>query len=142
MPVVGIGVDLVSQRRISALLQKHGARFLSRVLHPAELDLLTERRLDLHCPGDVRRSVPDLRLVEFVSSRWAAKEAVWKVLGKRLDCRSIALLREPSGRPSLHLHGEAQSRFSHRIGGDTMHVSVSHDDGFTCCFVVAERAKG
>jgi holo-[acyl-carrier protein] synthase len=71
MKILGIGVDLVKISRIQQILHKnYHKRFLVKVLHKQELDYfntLTDEDYQ----------------AQFVASRWAAKEATVKALGKR-----------------------------------------------------------
>jgi holo-[acyl-carrier protein] synthase len=116
---LAIGVDLVEIDRVAALVTRYGERFAGRVFTPAE-------RLDC---GDRPESL---------AARWAVKEAVAKALGTGfgpVSFREIELLRECTGRPELHLHGEARALAEAR-GLSSWAVSVSHDGGFAIAFVV------
>jgi holo-[acyl-carrier protein] synthase len=71
MKILGIGIDLVKIDRIEKILEKsYKLRFLTKVLHPKELERfqeITNREYQ----------------AQFVASRWAAKEATVKAMGRR-----------------------------------------------------------
>ena len=63
--IVGLGTDIVEVERIAKMMADHGDHFLDRVFTPGEI---------AHCRGR-KDSAPHY------AGRWAAKEAVMKVLG-------------------------------------------------------------
>ena len=63
--IVANGIDLVETERIRGMLERHGERFLQRVFAVEERQLAPAQ-------GDAAL---------FYAGRWAAKEAVSKVLG-------------------------------------------------------------
>src|SRR3954464_12082737 len=66
MPIVGHGIDIVETARIKRSVDEHGERFLERVYTPAERK---------YCMRNKKR------YFEHLAGRFAAKEAVLKVLG-------------------------------------------------------------
>ena len=89
-----LGIDIIRVERIRAALERFGARFSARVLTAAE-----------------RRYVRDR--AETFAGRWAAKEAVSKVLGlgvRGIGWREIEIERLPTGQPAVRLHGRAAAR--------------------------------
>ncbi|OLC54609.1 MAG: holo-[acyl-carrier-protein] synthase [Chloroflexi bacterium 13_1_40CM_4_68_4] len=104
-----VGVDIIETARIKRVLDKFGDRFLRRVYTDWERAYC--RRNVLHLAG-----------------RWAAKEAVSKVLGlgvHGVGWREIEILRTPLGQPIVKLHGNAERR-RQRLGLGAMTVSISH----------------
>ena len=86
-----LGIDIIKIDRIRATLARFGPRFTARVLTDHE-----------------RRYVRDRP--ETMAGRWAAKEAVSKVLGlgvRGIGWRDIEIERLPTGQPSVRLHGRA-----------------------------------
>ena len=65
MPIIGHGIDLVECDRIADMLRRHGDRFMARVLTNDERD----------------RAAQFKNPVQFVAGRWAAKEAILKMIG-------------------------------------------------------------
>mmetsp|Transcript_10385 Transcript_10385/g.32854 ORF Transcript_10385/g.32854 Transcript_10385/m.32854 type:complete len:175 (-) Transcript_10385:147-671(-) len=78
-----VGTDVVSLPRILGQMQAHGVRPLRKFLSPFELSYACR----LSNVGDLgsiawsELSPTQLRLVEFVGGRWAAKEALFKAAG-------------------------------------------------------------
>src|SRR3569623_3170020 len=65
MPIVGHGIDIVETGRIKKLCEEHTSRFLDRVFTPLE---------QAYCARNPKR------YFEHLSGRFAAKEAVMKVI--------------------------------------------------------------
>ena len=89
-----LGIDIIKVDRIRKSIEKFGSRFSNRVLTPSE-----------------RRYVRDRP--ETFAGRWAAKEAVSKVLGlgvRGIGWKDIEVVRLPTGQPSIQLHGRAADR--------------------------------
>lgn len=111
--IVGIGTDIVEVDRIARMLGDHGDHFLERVFTPAEIE---------HC-NPRRESAPHY------AGRWAAKEAVMKVLGtgftKDVGWTDIEIQVKPSGQPFVILHGSARA-YADSIGVGEILVSISH----------------
>ena len=96
--ILGIGSDLCDARRIAAVLERHGDRFLDRIFTPAER-AKAERRANR---------------VETYAKRFAAKEACAKALGtgfrRGVFWRDMGVVNLPSGRPTMSLTGGALAR--------------------------------
>ncbi len=102
--ILGIGHDLTDIRRIEKMLERHGGRFLARVLTESER-------------ADAARRIPSAQAA-FVAKRFAAKEACVKALGTGLyrqgiGFQEIGVVSEPSGRPTLVLTGGAATYLAH-----------------------------
>ena len=110
VPRSEVGIDIIETARIRGVLERHPARFLSRVYTE------WERR---YCRDNVLH----------LSGRWAAKEAVSKVLGlgvRGVGWREIEITRTPAGQPTVRLHGRAEER-RRAIGlSAPVSVSISH----------------
>jgi holo-[acyl-carrier protein] synthase len=96
--IIGLGSDIVDVRRIKAVLDRHGDRFLDRCFTPIE-----------RAKADRRA-----RRVETYSKRFAAKEACSKALGTGLAegvfWRDMGVVNLPGGRPTMKLTGGALKR--------------------------------
>jgi holo-[acyl-carrier protein] synthase len=114
MPIVGHGIDIVETSRIRRLVEEHGQRFLDRCYTGPEQS---------YCLRNQKRQV------EHLAGRFAAKEAVLKVLGTgwrgNIAWTDIEILPEPSGQPKIRLSGECE-RIARRLGITQWHVSISH----------------
>jgi holo-[acyl-carrier protein] synthase len=89
-----IGVDIVEIERVESAVKRGRERFLRRVYTETELKTCQDR-------------VPSL------ASRFAAKEAVMKVLGTGgigVAWREIEVLTGDDGRPSVKLYGQALNK--------------------------------
>jgi holo-[acyl-carrier protein] synthase len=114
--IVGVGVDVVEVARLGRSLERTPA-LLDRLFTPRE------------------QAVEKL---ESLAARFAAKEAVAKVLGAPgLAWVDAEVVRLENGAPSLVLHGDAHAH-AEGMGIARWHVSLSHDGGFATAFVVAE----
>jgi holo-[acyl-carrier protein] synthase len=115
--IVGIGVDVVDVARFEASLART-PRLLTRLFAESERGLAPQS----------------------LAARWAAKEAVVKAIGStRVRAIDIEVVSGEHGEPRLWLHGGAAVLAEER-GIRTWHVSMTHDAGVACAFVVAERA--
>ena len=120
-----LGIDIIRVDRIRAALERFGPRFSGRVLTPAE-----------------RRYVRDRP--ETFAGRWAAKEAVSKVLGlgvRGIGWREIEIERLPTGQPSVRLHGRAAAR-AEQLGMERIAVSISHEAEYAVAIAFGVRLAG
>jgi len=96
--IIGLGSDICDVRRIKAVLERHGERFLDRIFTPTER-AKAERRANR---------------AETYAKRFAAKEACAKALGTGFRhgvfWRDMGVVNLPSGRPTLALTGGALAR--------------------------------
>ena len=120
-----LGIDIVKVDRIRAAMARFGERFSRRVLTEPE-----------------RRYVRDR--AETFAGRWAAKEAVSKVLGlgvRGIGWRDIEVERLPTGQPSIRLHGRAASR-ADQLGMTRIAVSITHEAEFAVAIAFGVRTAG
>jgi len=114
MSIIGHGIDIVETQRIADLVREHGKQFLDRCFTPGE---------QAYCANNTRR------YIEHLAGRFAAKEAVLKVLGTGwsggISWTDIEVVREPSGQPRVVLSGECQ-RVAEKLGITVWHLSISH----------------
>lgn len=104
-----VGVDLVDIPRLESVIERWGDRFLDRIFTPEE------RRT---CAETARPAV-------HLAARFAAKEAIFKVLGGRgVSWREIDLPRTPGRRAQPTLSGNT----ARLLGDRKLSVSLSHTD--------------
>ncbi len=118
-----LGVDIVRVERIAGVLQRHPTRFESRVLTDAERVYVRARP-------------------ENMAGRWAAKEAVSKVLGlgvRGIGWREIEIERLPTGQPTVRLHGNAALR-AERLDIAAIAVSITHEREYAVAVAFGQRA--
>ena len=115
-----IGVDLVDIDRIVAVLERFPDRFRTRVLTESE---------QRYCG----------RRVERIAGRWAAKEAISKVLGlgvRGVGWREIEILPNRAGAPQVTLHARAARRAAY-LDLEDVTVSISHERRMAVAVAVA-----
>jgi len=81
---------------------------------------------------------------ETFAGRWAAKEAVSKVLGlgvRGIGWKEIEIERLPTGQPSVRLHGRAEAR-SRQLGMVRIAVSISHEADYAVAIAFGVRTAG
>jgi holo-[acyl-carrier protein] synthase len=120
-----LGVDIIKVDRIRSTLERFGARFSERVLTPAERRYVRGRP-------------------ETLAGRWAAKEAVSKVLGlgvRGIGWRDIEVERLPTGQPAVRLHGRAARR-AEQLGMARIALSISHESDYAIAIAFGIRTAG
>src|SRR5205814_5767142 len=81
---------------------------------------------------------------ETLAGRWAAKEAVSKVLGlgvRGIGWREIEVERLPTGQPAVRLHGRAEAR-ARQLGMERIALSISHEADYAVAIAFGIRAAG
>lgn len=115
MSILGHGLDLIECARIASVLDNHGQRFLDRVLTPAE----QERAKQFKNP------------VPFIAGRWAAKEAILKMIGTgwrgKIAWTDMEILPDDLGRPVVTLCGETARRAAD-CGIARVLLSITHTE--------------
>ncbi len=122
---VELGIDIIRVARISQALERFGARFTARILTPSESAYVRGR-------------------AETLAGRWAAKEAVSKVLGlgvRGVGWRDIEIERLPTGQPAVRLHGRAARR-ADQLGMTAVSVSISHESDYAVATAYGTRTAG
>ena len=114
--IVGIGMDIIEVERIEKLAKKN-PRFLKRVFTDEEID---------YCNGKKNK-------YQHLAARFAAKEAFFKALGKKINWADVGVVNLPSGKPELVLKREGPVSF------DRTYVSLSHLRDYACACVVLEK---
>jgi holo-[acyl-carrier protein] synthase len=114
--IIGIGVDIIEVERIQKLVERN-PRFLARVFTDTEIK---------YSEGKKNR-------FQHLAARFAAKEAFFKALGKKIKWTDVGIVNLPSGKPELELKDEKSYAF------DRTHVSLSHIQDYAIAYVVLER---
>eukprot|EP00126_Sphaerothecum_destruens_P005088 Sdes_comp18551_c0_seq1m8635 len=130
MAVVGIGVDIVYIPRIGGLLSRYGQRFLNRIYTPCEI----ENFQALHEKNQVRS-------IQWLASRWAVKEAVYKACyPQKLSWKDISLRKAHPEykKPTLNLQGNLLVTFQ-KLNVSSNCVSISHDFNYCIAYVCLSR---
>jgi holo-[acyl-carrier protein] synthase len=125
--IVGIGTDVVSIERIQGVLDRHGERFVNRVL-------------TVHERPRFERTNARLK-ANHLAKRWAAKEAFSKAIGTGIHApftwHSISVGRDPKGKPLVIPNDDMTSHLQ-MMGVTRAHLSLTDDAGVAMAFVVLE----
>lgn len=124
MEIIAHGIDLVDFPRIEEMVNNHGQRFLDRVFTPAE-----QRYAD-----------SNKNRIEKLAGRFAAKEAVLKLLGTgwrgKIAWTDIEVINSPTGQPQVGITGEVKI-IAGRMGIKQISVSITHTANFAIASAVA-----
>jgi holo-[acyl-carrier protein] synthase len=109
----GLGTDIVEISRIREMLERHGSHFVDRCFTRGEIEYATKHR------------DPTLRY----AGRWAAKEAVVKVLGtgfvQGITFHDVEVVSLHTGQPTVRLSGRA-AEIAAEQGIVQILLSISH----------------
>ena len=123
MSVVAHGIDLVECDRIAELLQKHRQRFLKRILTPSERERAEQYK----------------KSVSFIAGRWAAKEAILKMIGTgwrgKIAWTDMEILPNELGEPRVSLSGET-ARIAEELGIKRVMLSITHTDHYAAASAI------
>ena len=124
MKIIAHGIDLVDFGRIESMIERHGGRFLDRVFtaqEQSDAEKITNR-------------------VEKLAGRFAAKEAVLKLLGTgwrgKIAWTDIEVTNSSLGQPTVKLAGEVK-RIAAKAGVEQITLSITHTANFAIASAVA-----
>jgi len=127
--IYGIGTDICDVRRMRQAYARRGERFALKVLGPHEIEVFRQRLAKVESRG-----------ISYLATRFSAKEAFSKAIGMGMRMpmtwRDCEVVKAPSGKPEIRLHGALAQWFESR--GLRAHVSVSDETDFAASFVVVE----
>jgi holo-[acyl-carrier protein] synthase len=116
--IVGIGIDIVEIKRIKEIIERQ-PKFVDRILSDEEKKRFYQ--------------LSEMRKVEFLAGRFAAKEAYAKAvgtgIGKELSFTDIQIHNDERGKPFI-LPAMPNQR---------IHLSISHSDQYAVGQVIIER---
>ena len=124
--IIGVGIDNVQSIRMKEMLLKWADRVENRVFDEAELEYSKSKgETHLH-----------------LAARFAAKEALFKALGKGLSegmtWTDVLVQNDETGKPHLVLRRKAKE-IADKMGVATIHVSLSHTDECAIAVVILEK---
>ena len=124
--ILGIGIDIVDNRRISKSLIKFGSKFKERCFSKNEIE----------------RSENQKNKINSYSKKFAAKEACSKALGigfsKGIYWKDIELLNNDHGKPIIKLHNKALKLIK-KITKNTNYkidISISDEKNYSIANVI------
>ena len=125
MNILGIGTDIIECLRIAQMIERHGELFIRRVYTEHEIGYCSTKKAS----------------TQHYAGRWAAKEAVLKVLGtgwkKGISWRDVEVRNKPSGAPTITLYAGARD-VAEQLGIQKLHISISHCRSHATAYSVAE----
>lgn len=126
--IIGIGTDIVEIERIREMIERHGDHFLNRCFTPNEIEYAKRHR-----DSAVR-----------FAGRWAAKEAVVKVLGtgfvQGITFHDVEVISLHTGQPTVQLSGEAL-RISRQLEIVDIKLTISHAREYATATAIGVSGK-
>ena len=124
MGIIAHGIDLVDFPRIEDMVKRHGKRFMDRVFTAVEQAYAKANRNE----------------IEKLAGRFAAKEAVLKLLGTgwrgKIAWTDIEVVNTSTGQPEVELSGEVK-KIADDLGITQISVSITHTANFAIASAVA-----
>jgi holo-[acyl-carrier protein] synthase len=128
MKIIAHGIDLVDCPRIEEMIKRHDQRFIDRVFTAAE-----------QAYADSNKDK-----VEKLSGRFAAKEAIMKLMGTgwrgKIAWTDIEVVNNAAGQPEVALYGEVK-KIADGLGIKHISVSITHTANFAIASAVALAEK-
>jgi len=124
MEIIAHGIDLVDCPRIEGMVKRHGERFINRVFTTTEQAYAEANK----------------NKIEKLAGRFAAKEAVLKLLGTgwrgKIAWTDIEIINNSLGQPEVTLDGEVK-KIADELGIKHISVSITHTANFAIASAVA-----
>jgi len=124
MEIVAHGIDLVDCPRIEEMVNRHGERFIDRVFTAEERAYAEANK----------------NMIEKLAGRFAAKEAVLKLVGTgwrgKIAWTDIEIINNKAGRPEVMLDGEVR-KIAEALGIRHISISITHTANFAIASAVA-----
>ncbi|MBA57778.1 MAG: holo-ACP synthase [Gammaproteobacteria bacterium] len=126
--IVSVGADIVKVKRIKEVLFRRAERFKKKILSKEEL-----------------QEMPESREIEYVAKRFAAKEAISKVLGTGIAfgvkfTDIIIRSDKKSGAPRVVLEGEAKKKAA-SLGIQRILISISDEKEYALAFAIGVASR-
>ena len=127
MKILGIGVDLIKNKRISHLIKKHN--FVKRTFSKKEI-LFSKIKKDK---------------IKYYAKRFAAKEALSKSLGtgigKHLSFKDIEILNDKLGKPYYVLNKRINALIykKFKIKKYNLFLSISDENDYSIAFTIIQK---
>ena len=125
--LIGLGADIIEVERIRGVIERHGQRFLDRILTEEE---------KVYCAS---MGAPH----QHIAARFAAKEAVSKCfttgIGKELGWRSVSVYHGLRHEPLVRLDPQGAALLA-QVGGTNVMLTLSHTENYALAVAAIVRA--
>ena len=127
MKILGIGVDIVKNKRISILIKNQN--FISRTFTKKEITNSQKKR----------------NRINFFAKRFAAKESFSKSLGtgigKNLNFKDIEILNDKSGKPYYRINKTINALIykKFKVKKYNLFLSISDEKDYSIAFTVIQK---
>lgn len=125
--LVGLGTDLIEVERIRGVIERHGQRFLDRILTEEE---------KAYCAS---MGAPH----KHIAARFAAKEAISKCfttgIGAEFGWKSASVYHGTRHEPLVRLDAQGQALLAH-VGATHVLLSLSHTESHALAVAALVRA--
>tara|TARA_B100001093_G_scaffold410226_1_gene399443 strand:- start:354 stop:761 length:408 start_codon:yes stop_codon:yes gene_type:complete len=131
--IFGIGTDILETKRLSKVMNKYDKKFIHRIYGSNEINIIKNNKNNLD---------------QFLSKRFAAKEAVWKAFnpkrGVGLLFKEIETLNDKNGKPFLFFSGKTDRYIKEKekeLRAELkFNISLSDERKYVIAFVVISLA--
>lgn len=121
--IIGVGIDIVQNSRVSKALTLHKMKFLEKILTGYELKLLNKEKIS----------------IQNLAGIFAAKEAVIKslsnYLGFSLNFQEIVVKKDTSNVPTIDI---LNKKVKDRLSNVKLIISISHEKHSSIALAIAE----
>ena len=127
MKLVGIGVDIVNNKRINKMIKNK--KFIKRV----------------YSKDEISKSKKNSNKISFFAKRFAAKEAFSKSLGtgfrNNLNFKDIIIKNNKSGKPFFHINKKIKELIykKYMTRKFNFHLSISDEKNYSIAFVIFQK---
>ncbi len=127
MSIIGIGVDIVNNERLSKLIKN--PKFIDRIF----------------TKNEKKDSLKLKNKVNFFSKRFAAKEAFSKATGfgisKNLHFKNIEIKNNKKGKPFIHINKPTNIylKKKFKVNSFKSNLSISDEKKFSVAYVIIEK---
>jgi holo-[acyl-carrier protein] synthase len=116
--ILGTGIDIIEVERVKRIAEK-SPRFLEKIFTSGEIGYCLKKK----------------NKYQHLAARFAAKEAFFKAIGKRINWTDVELFNLSSGKPELKIKNKERFRI------EKAHVSISHLKDYAVAAVILEEKK-
>jgi holo-[acyl-carrier protein] synthase len=127
MKTVGIGVDIIDNKRFKKLIKDK--RFINRIFSKKEISASKKK----------------LNKINFFSNRFAAKESFAKALGtgfrNKLNFKDIEILNDKLGKPFYLINNKIKQiiKKNKKIANFELFLSISDEKDYSVAFTIIQK---